>query len=172
MQGVDDGCQHYYGSAVLVIVEHGNPQVLEAFFNLKAAGRGYVFQVDAAETWGQVAHRLDYRGVVLGAQADGKGVHISQALEQDGLALHYRQGRLRADVAQAQHRGSVGYYRHGIAPVGQRVAFRLVFIYGQAHRRHAGSVGNGKSSIVSTFILEAMLILPRLARWRLMASTP
>ena len=129
---------------MLVVVEDGYSQVLEAFFNFETAGRGNVLEVDAAEAGGQVADRLDDGSIVLGAKADGESVHVGKALEENGLAFHHRQGRLGADVAQAQNGGTVGYHCHGVAPVGQGVAFRLVFVNGQAYRGDAGSVGNGK----------------------------
>ena len=93
----------------------------QGVFDVEAAGRGDVFQVDATEARGQRAHGLNDDVVVLGRQADGERVDVRQTLEQDGLALHDRHRGLRADVAQPQHRGTVSYYRHGVGAVGQVV---------------------------------------------------
>ena len=55
-------------------------------------------------------------------QADRPGVDAGEALEQRGLALHHRQGRARADVAEPEHRRPVGHDRDGVALDGQPAA--------------------------------------------------
>ena len=45
---------------------------------------------------------------VLGREAEREGVDAAELLEQHRLALHHGQRRLRADVAEAEHRRAVG----------------------------------------------------------------
>jgi hypothetical protein len=42
-------------------------------------------------------------------------VDIGEALEQDGLALHHRLRRQRAEIAEAEHRRAVRDHRHEVA---------------------------------------------------------
>ncbi len=96
------------GRAVLVVVEDRDVEaLLELGLDLEAPRGGDVFQVDAAE-----GGRHPHDGVhdlvgVGGGERDRDRVHAAELLEEDGLALHHGEGGLRADVAQAQHRGAV-----------------------------------------------------------------
>ena len=101
--------------AVLVVVEDRDvEQRLEPVLDLEAAGRGDVLEVDPAEAGRQPGDGLDDLLGVRGRQADRDGVDAAELLEQDGLALHHRHRRGRADVTQAEHRGAVGDDRHGV----------------------------------------------------------
>ena len=143
-QAVNDCGQDSDGRAMLVVVEHGDAQVLQGFLNVEALGRGDVLEVDAAETGGDGPHRPDNLVGVLRGDTDGIGVHTGQVLEQDGLAFHDRHGRFGADVAEAQHRRAVGHHCDGVAPVGEVVGLGRVGVNRHAHRGHARSVGDGQ----------------------------
>ena len=53
-------------------------------------------------------------------EADRKRVDAAELLEQDGLALHHRQGRLRADVAETEHGAAVADDGDGVLLDRQR----------------------------------------------------
>ena len=72
----------------------------------KQRGGGDVLQVDAAEALGDQGDGLHQLVHVLGVHTDGEGVHPAELLEEGALALHHRHTGGRADVPQAQHRGS------------------------------------------------------------------
>src|SRR5438128_1865154 len=75
----------------------------EAFWGLD------VFQIDRPE--GRLQRRDDIaeaRGVRL-VHLDIEYIDAGETLEQDGLALHHRLAGERADVAQTEHGGAVGY---------------------------------------------------------------
>ena len=119
-QGVGQGGQDHDGGAVLVVVEHRDVERLpQAALDLEAAGGGDVLQVDPAVAGGQQLDGADDLVGVLGGQADRPGVDPGELLEQQGLALHHRHGRLGADVAQPEHGRAVGDHGHGVALDGQ-----------------------------------------------------
>ena len=62
--------------------------------------------------------RLDDLLDVGGVQADGYAVDAAELLEQHGLALHHRHRRSRTDVAEPQHRRTVGDDRHRVGDPG------------------------------------------------------
>ena len=76
--------------------------------------------------------------------ADGPGVYVRQFFEQQRLALHNRHRRLRADIAQPKHGGSVADDRNGVALACEFVGFGAVARDFHAHRRHAGRVRGGQ----------------------------
>jgi hypothetical protein len=88
---------------VLVVVKDGDVELrLQAFLDVETAGRGDVLQIDAAERRGDPLHGGDDLVGILRAEAEGKGVHPAEFLEQHRLAFHDRQGRGRTDVPEAQ----------------------------------------------------------------------
>ena len=81
-QRVEQGSRHHNGGAVLVVMEYGNiAHFLEPALNLKATGGGNVLQVDAAKAASQQAHRADDLVHILGADAQGEGVHVGKSFE-------------------------------------------------------------------------------------------
>ena len=144
-QSVDEGSGDDDGSAVLVIVEHGDVQFpLQSLLDLKALGALDIFQIDAAEGGRDGLAGRDDAGCVVGVDADGEGVHAAELLEQHGLAFHHGQTGFRADIAQAQHGSAVGDHGHHVALEGvliHIVGVRLDFAAGLGH---AGGVGGGQ----------------------------
>jgi hypothetical protein len=142
-QGVSERGQHHYCRAVLVVVEHRDRQrLVEARLDLEAAGCGDVLQVDPAE------HRLEaFDGLdqVVGAvhpETDRHGVDPTELLEEHRLAFHHRQRGVRADVAEAEHRGAVGDDRDGVGLHGVAVDQRRLSCDGPADPGHPGGVGH------------------------------
>ena len=94
--------------AVLIVVEDRDLHRLDQrFLDVEALRRLDVFQIDAAEGGLEnLAGADDFIGV-LGVELDIEDVDIGEALEQDGLAFHYRLAGEGADVAESEHRGAV-----------------------------------------------------------------
>ena len=93
---------------MLVVVEDRDLHALaQRFLDLEAFGRLDVLEVDAAE--GRLERRDDLDqllGVAL-LDLDVDRVDAGELLEEDGLALHHRLARQRADGAEAEHGGAV-----------------------------------------------------------------
>ena len=119
-QGVAQRGERDDRRAVLVVVEDRDVELLaQPGLDLEAARRRDVLEVDAGEHRGD---RLDGADDLLGVgrvEADREGVDVGEALEERGLALHDRQRRERADVAEPEHRGAVGDDGDGVALDGQ-----------------------------------------------------
>ena len=142
-QGVGQGGQDHDGRAVLVVVEHRDVERLpQPALDLEAAGGGDVLEVDPAVAGGQQLDRAHDLVGVLGGQADRPGVDPGELLEQQGLALHHRHGRLGADVAQAEHGRAVGDHGHGVALDGQLAGVGRVGGDRPADPGHPGGVGH------------------------------
>src|SRR6478672_559068 len=125
--------QHDDGGAVLVVVDDRDREALAQLgLDLEAARGGDVLEVDPAEAGRNELDRADDLVDVGRVDADGPRVDVGEALEEGRLALHDRQRRLRADVAEAQHRRPVGDHgdrvaldgqlRHVLRVVGERLA--------------------------------------------------
>ncbi len=95
---------------MLVVVEDGDVQLpRESRLYVEAARRRDVLEVDAAERRREVLHALDDGVGVLRGQTHGHSVDAGELGEDRGLALHDRQRRTRADIAEAEHRRAVGH---------------------------------------------------------------
>jgi len=115
-QRVGQRGQHDDGGAVLVVVEHRDvEQIPQPPLDLEAPRRRDVLQIDPPVLRGNASHDLHDQVDVLGSQHHRPGVHPAELLEQCCLALHHRQRRRGADVAETQHRGAVGDHRDGVA---------------------------------------------------------
>ncbi|MGC0373773.1 hypothetical protein RKD28_001289 [Streptomyces sp. SAI-229] len=125
----------------------------------KQRGGGDVLEVDAGEAGGDGLDDLDDRVGVLGVQAQRPGVDAGEPLEQGRLALHDRQRGLRADVAQAQHRGAVRHDRNGVALDGQAAGVLGVLRDRHAHPGHPGRVDHGQVVTVADGVLRRHLDL-------------
>ena len=80
-QSVDDRSEHGNGGAVLVVVEHGDAQILQGVLDVEALGRCDILEIDTAQAGSDGPHRPDNLGGVLRGDADRIGVHSSQVLE-------------------------------------------------------------------------------------------
>jgi hypothetical protein len=120
-QGVEQRGEHDDRRAVLVVMKDRDVELrAQPPFDLKAARRGDVLEVDASEGRGHRCDEGDDLIDVLGVDAQREGVDAAELLEQHRLALHHRHRRGRADVAEAEHGGAVGDDGHRVALDGQR----------------------------------------------------
>ena len=127
---------------MLIVVEHGDvADLLQTALHLKAAGRGDVLQIDAAEAAGEQVAGADDLVHVFAPDAQRNGVHAAELLEEHALALHDGHAGLRADVAQTEDGGAVGDHGHGIPPAGQFIALAGILLDLQAGLGHAGGIG-------------------------------
>ena len=130
---------------MLVVVEDGDVQLLaQPLLDIEAPRRRDVLEIDTAvDGRDGLDDRDDLLGV-LRVEAHRPGVDVAEALEESGLAFHDGQSRLRADVAQAEHRGAVGDDGHGVAfdrvLSGEGAVARDLL----AHARHARRVDPGE----------------------------
>ncbi len=139
-RGVDDGRR-----AVLIVVKDRYvEQFTQARLDLETARRGDVLQIDAA------VHRSDALDDpndlvdVLGVEAHRPRVDVGEALEQQCLALHDGKRGGRSDVAETEHRRTVGHDRDRVAL--DRELARGGGILGDGHGdpRHARGVRHRK----------------------------
>ena len=108
LEGVGERGEGDHGGAVLVVVEDRDVEpLLEAVLDLEATRRRDVLEVDAAEARREPDDGLDDLVDVGGREADRYAVDAAELLEEDGLALHHRHRRGRADVAETEHRRAV-----------------------------------------------------------------
>ena len=118
---VDQRGQDHDGGSVLVVVEDRDVQLAaQALFDLEAAGRRDVLEVDAAEAGGDRLHDGHDLVDVLRRETDREGVDAAELLEEHRLSLHHRQCGLRPDVAEAEHGRAVGDDRDHMLFRGQR----------------------------------------------------
>ena len=105
---------------MLVVVEDRYVERLaQPRFDLEAARSRNVLEVDATETRGDRRDRAHDLIWIGGRKADRPRVDAAELLEQNRLALHHRQSRLRADVSESEHRRAVGDDRDGVFLGGQ-----------------------------------------------------
>jgi hypothetical protein len=134
--------QHDDGGAVLVVVEHRDVQAVpQPGLDVEAARRRDVLEVDAPERRRDVLHDAHDLVGVGGVEHDRHGVQAGELAEQRRLALHHRQRRGRADVAEPEHGGAVA--DDGDQPRPPRVpAGQLGLVRDRAaHLRDTGRVG-------------------------------
>ena len=82
MAGIDKPSDSDNGSAMLVIMKYRNiHQFAQALFDHKAFWCLDVFQIDAAESWAQIAHGIDESVRVFGIHAKINRIHIGKAFE-------------------------------------------------------------------------------------------
>ena len=142
-QGAQYRADRRNSSAVLVIVEYGDIHDLFQFiFNVVAFRGRNVFQVDGRK--GSLQRFYDGNKLVgiFFVDADRNRVHTAEPFEQDSLAFHNRHGSSSADVAQAQHAGTVGADTGHIAAAGVLKGHVRGFFDFLAGFRHAGRIGN------------------------------
>ena len=104
---------------MLVVVHDGNRTFApQAVLNLETLGSLDVFQVDAAEGFGNRLHDFDKTLGVFFIDLDVVGIEAGEDCEQQRLAFHNGFGRAGADVAEPEHGSAVGDYGDKVAAVG------------------------------------------------------
>src|SRR5690606_17742877 len=81
--------------------------LFQPLLDLKAPWRRYIFEIDSAETDGDVLDRLNYLMRVLGVEADREGVHAAEFLKELCFALHNGHCRRGPDVAKPEHGSAI-----------------------------------------------------------------
>ena len=138
---VEECRQHDDRRAVLVVVEDQDVKLCaQAAFDLEAARRRDVLQVDAAEGRGSRRNEGNDLTDVLGVEAQRERVDAGELLEQHRLALHDWHRRLGADVAEAEHGGAVGDDRDRVALDRQRPRLGRIIVDRHRDARHPGRV--------------------------------
>ncbi len=139
--GVPERGVHDDRGAVLVVVEDRDVEPLpELALDVEAGRRGDVLQVDPAEVRRHAHDRVDDLLGILRRQAERERVDPGELREEHRLAFHDRQRALGADVAEAEHGGTVGDDRHGVAPHREGPCEILVLGDRAADPRDAGGV--------------------------------
>ncbi|MNN38493.1 hypothetical protein D3C81_1524920 [compost metagenome] len=116
-------------------------QVLQLGFDLEAFRGLDVLQVDAAPGVADVLDHGDELVRVGGLHFDIEAVDVGEAFEQDGLALHHRLGRQRAEVAQTEDGRAVGDDGDQVSLGGIVVGLVRIGGDGQDRHGHARRVG-------------------------------
>ena len=125
---------------LVVVKDRDIAQLFQLALDLKAARRGNVLQIDAAEAAGEQVHRVHELVHILRADAQREGVHVRKRLEQHTLALHDGHTRLGPDVTEAEHGRAVRDDGAEIVPARERVALIGVALDLQARLGHAGRI--------------------------------
>src|SRR5574340_323565 len=128
--------------AVLVIVEDGNAHAgLRLLLDLETFRALDVFEIDAAECRLERDDDVDELVDVGLLDLDIEHVDAGEFLEEDGLALHDRLRRERADGPEAQDGGAVGQDRNEV--LARRIKRRRARVGGD---RLAGKGEDRKST--------------------------
>ena len=144
LEGIQQTRQSHHSGAVLVVVEDGNVAFfLELPLNLEAAGSSDVLKVHTAKAAGNQVDGVDDFVHILALDAQGKGIHAAEFLEQHALAFHNRHSCLRPDVPQPQHGSSICHHQAQIVAAGELIALVHILLDCQTWLCHTGSVGQG-----------------------------
>ena len=130
------------GRTVLVVMENRDiHRFFQGFFDIEAFGCFDIFKIDAAKGRLQQLTALDNLVGVFGVELYVKDIDIGKPLEQHPLTFHYRFPGCRPDIAQPQHRRTIGYHRYQIALGGVFVNINRIFVNFQTRLSHSGGVG-------------------------------
>ena len=126
-------------------MEYGNvADFLQPALDFKAARRGDVFEIDAAERAGNQADCLHDFIHILGADANRERIHTGKRLEQRTFALHHRHARFRPDIAQTKNCGSIRNNGDQIRASGQFIGLIHVAVNDHARLGNARRIGERK----------------------------
>ena len=141
LQRIDETGEQHSGRALLIVVPHRNGEFFsQPVENTEALGLRDVFQIDATKVRLDELDRPNDFIRVLGVQAHRHRIDAAQVLEQQCLAFHDGQSRLRSDIAEAEHACTVGDNGDGIALVGVLVNELWILANGATRRRYSRRV--------------------------------
>ena len=133
------------GRPVLIVVKYRNRHRLaQRLFNLEALRRLDVLQIDAAECRLQKLTQSDDLFRFLGIHLQIEDVDVSESLEQHAFAFHHRLAGQRPNIAETQHRGTIGDHRHQVSAGGVFECQFGLFMNFQAWLRHAWAIGQAQ----------------------------
>ncbi len=143
--GVHDRRHDDDGRTVLVVVEDRDIEApLQLALDPEAGRGGNVFEVDPTKPGGYGHHGFDQRLWSSRVEANGIGVHTSEVLEDERLALHDGQGGQGPQTSEAEHRAAVRGDRHRGAFSGESPGIGWPAGNGAGHSSHARGVGQGQ----------------------------
>src|SRR6185437_6428754 len=132
LHGVERGSNDSDGSAMLVVVEYRNVELLlQALLDFPATGRGDILEVDTTISLGSHLRDEDDFLDLLRVEREYDSIHIAPRLEQRSLAFHHRSGGDWADVAEPKDARSVGDDQDRIAHARQVV--RIIGVVDEMH---------------------------------------
>src|SRR3989442_666158 len=141
LQRVDDAREVDRRGPLLVVVPDRDLALLpQPLKDVEALRLRDVLQVHAAERWRDQLDRLDDLLGVLRREREGERVDAAEVLEEERLALHDGQARLRSDVAEAEDPRPVGDDRDLIPFVRQGPDLLRVRLDVEARLGDAGRV--------------------------------
>ena len=130
---------------MLVVVHHGDVQFLfQAAFYFETFGCFDVFQVDTSECWGNSLDSFDELVGVFFIYFDVEYVDTGINFEQQTFTLHDGFAAEGANIAQAEHGGSVGDDSYQIAFCCIFICILRVFLNFEARFCNARRVGERK----------------------------
>ena len=134
---------------MLVIVKNRNIGFFFEFpLNFKAARRGDVFQIHAAERARQKRDAVDDFIDVFRAHAKRNGVYPAEFFKQDTFALHNGHTRFGADVAKAQNSSAVSHHGDCVPAARQLVGLGNILLNLQTWLGNTGCVSQRQSVFV------------------------
>jgi hypothetical protein len=140
-QGIGERGEYHDRRAVLVVVEDRDvEQFAEPPFDLEAARRRDVLEVDTGETGSDELDRPDDLVDILGIQADGPGIDTCEPFEECRLAFHDGKRGSRPQIAESKDGGTISHHRNRIALDGQPPGVRRICRDRLADTRYAWCV--------------------------------
>ena len=119
LQGIDETCTRNDGSAMLVVVHHGDVAVLfQTFFDIEALGRLDVLKVDSTKRGSNTLYGLAELHRVGLIDFDVEDVDATIDLEEQSLTLHNGFSCQGTDVAQSEHSRAIGNNGYKVAAIG------------------------------------------------------
>ena len=104
---IEQSCQQHDGGSVLIVMENGDAEILQRFFDDETARCRNVFEVNASKNRSDSANGFDDLLSVLRIEANWKRVDVGKLFHQQSFAFHHRNRPQRPDVAQTKHRRTV-----------------------------------------------------------------
>ena len=134
--------RHDDRGAVLIVVKNRDvEEFAQLLFDNETVRRLDVFEIYPAKTRPEIADAVDEGVDIVGVDFQVDRIDIGKALEQDGLALHHRLRRQRAQVAEAENGRAVGDDAHQVAARRVVVGGARVFRDAPHRRGDAGRIG-------------------------------
>ncbi len=117
-------------------------------FDFETAGRGNIFEVDAAKAWFERGNDLDQLVGILCVQTERYSVDIGQRFEQHAFSFHDRHSGFRPDISQTENGGAVGNNSNCVSFSGIGIHLFRIGLDFQAWRGNAWRIGNGQIILV------------------------
>jgi hypothetical protein len=134
---------------VLVVVEDRDAHALaQLAFDVETLGRLDVLEVDATKRRLERGDDVDQLVRITLGKLDVEDVDAGELLEEAALALHHRLAGKRADVAEAEHSGSIGHHADQVGPRRVFGGHGGIVADLEAGIRHAWRIGEREIELV------------------------